>query len=112
MRPSRSNCKKCRIYHGTRLLLTQRLLWDGDWKLAFNGFDYDELYDLANDPWETRNLLHDGGHEERHRTMMAAIWERIRATRDRSLLQSHYYSLRLGVVGPGDPGPNLGYEVV
>ena len=41
---------------GNRFLMTQRILWQGPWKYVFNGFDYDELYDLATDPDELVNL--------------------------------------------------------
>lgn len=27
-------------YCGGRYLVTQRVLWDGDWKFVHNGFDY------------------------------------------------------------------------
>ena len=37
-------------YYGGRYIVNQRLLWDGDWKYVHNGFDYDELYNLAVDP--------------------------------------------------------------
>ncbi|MBT3271637.1 MAG: sulfatase-like hydrolase/transferase, partial [Spirochaetales bacterium] len=36
-------------YFGTRFLTTQRVLWHDRYKLVFNGFDYDELYDLETD---------------------------------------------------------------
>ncbi len=86
--------------HGSRFRLTQRILWDGSWKFVFNGFDFDELYDLASDPHETRNLIDEPAHQERANAMMAQIWERIQETGDRTLAESHYFSLRLGRVGP------------
>lgn len=30
----------CAEYYGGRYLVTQRVLWDGDWKFVRNGFDY------------------------------------------------------------------------
>ena len=36
----------------------QRAVWNHKWKYVFNAFDYDELYDLENDPGELHNLLH------------------------------------------------------
>ncbi|OYN89518.1 sulfatase-like hydrolase/transferase [Parenemella sanctibonifatiensis] len=38
----------------------QRILLAGDWKLVVNMFDRDELYHLATDPGEMKNLLHRG----------------------------------------------------
>ena len=87
-------------YHGTRFPLCQRILWEGDWKFVFNGFDYDELYDLKNDPGELTNLAALPEHRERVDRMMAGIWKRVRDSGDRTILESHYYSMRFGVVGP------------
>ena len=42
--------------NGVELYYTQRIVMTKDWKYVYNGFDYDELYDLKNDPYETRNL--------------------------------------------------------
>ncbi len=42
--------------HGCRFTVEQRVLWQDNWKFVFNGFDYDELYDLAAAPYETRNV--------------------------------------------------------
>ncbi len=87
-------------YWGNRLYLTQRVCWDGSWKYVFNGFDYDELYDLDADPHELRNLAQCPEHQDRARSMMAAIWRQARRTGDRTLQGVHYYPLRLPPVGP------------
>lgn len=42
--------------NGVELYYTQRIVMTKDWKYVYNGFDYDELYDLKSDPHETRNL--------------------------------------------------------
>jgi len=86
--------------HGSRFRLTQRILWDGSWKFVFNGFDIDELYNLDNDPDETQNLIDEPIHQDRADAMMRAIWRRIQETGDRTLEESHYFSLRLARVGP------------
>jgi choline-sulfatase len=86
--------------HGSRYRLTQRILWDGCWKFVFNGFDFDELYDLENDPAETVNLIDEPAQQDRADAMMREIWNRIHTTGDRTLEESHYFSLRLGRVGP------------
>lgn len=87
-------------FHGTRFLMTQRILWQGPWKFVFNGFDDDELYNLDEDPHELRNLGGDPAHEGRRREMMAEVWRIIRETGDRALLDTHYSPMRFGVVGP------------
>ena len=87
-------------YHGTRFSLTQRILWQGDWKFAFNGFDFDELYNLKDDPHEMTNLIDQPEHAGRIRQMMAGIWKIVRDTGDRAIEESHYYSMRMACVGP------------
>lgn len=42
--------------NGVELYYTQRIIMSKDWKYVYNGFDYDELYDLKNDPHEMHNL--------------------------------------------------------
>jgi len=86
--------------HGTRFPLAQRIWWEDDLKFVFNGFDYDELYDLAADPHELTNLAGEPGWEEPRREMMREIWRVIRETGDRTLEETHYFSMRMACVGP------------
>lgn len=44
--------------NGNEVYGIQRAVWNRKWKYVFNTFDYDELYDLENDPLEMHNLLH------------------------------------------------------
>jgi len=87
-------------YHGGRYMLTQRIAWKGPWKFVLNGFDFDELYNLDEDPYEMNNLAGDPAYQDVVREMMALIWSRIRDTYDHSLLNSHYPILRIAPVGP------------
>ncbi|HEU5318784.1 MAG TPA: sulfatase-like hydrolase/transferase [Chloroflexota bacterium] len=43
--------------NGVELYYTQRIVQTKEWKYVYNGFDFDELYDLRADPHETTNLL-------------------------------------------------------
>ena len=88
-------------YHGGRHRLTQRILWDGPWKMVWNGFDFDELYNLDDDPYEMRNLADDPTHAGKVHDLMANIWQCVRDTGDDALWNSHYPPLRLAPVGPG-----------
>ena len=92
-------------YHGTRFPLMQRILWQDDWKFAFNGFDFDELYNLADDPFEMTNLINRPDQQSRVETMMTEVWRRVRDTNDRAILESHYFSMRLACVGPDVVAP-------
>ena len=92
--------------HGTRFALTQRIWWEGEEKFVFNGFDFDELYDLASDPEEMTNLAADPDWQERRREMMREIWRLIRETGDRTLEETHYFSMRMACVGPESLDPS------
>ena len=87
-------------YHGGRYRLTQRIVWDGPWKLVWNGFDFDELYHLDDDPYEMHNLIDDAGRQEQVAALMRYAWQVVRDTGDRALFNSHYPILRLAPVGP------------
>ncbi len=42
--------------NGVELYYSQRIVQTKEWKYVFNGFDWDELYDLRSDPHEQHNL--------------------------------------------------------
>ncbi len=87
-------------YYGNRHRLTQRVVWDGPWKFVFNGFDFDELYNLETDPYEMHNLAPDPAHANRLVQMTALFWHYARQTGDHPRYQTLYPALRLGTVGP------------
>jgi len=86
-------------YFGTRYSLTQRVLWRGPWKLVWNGFDDDELYNLEDDPGELRNRINDPAAGAVLREMMAEAWRIVRDTNDHTLWKATYASLRLAPFG-------------
>jgi arylsulfatase A-like enzyme len=86
--------------HGTRFTLTQRILWDGNWKFVFNGFADDELYNLDDDPAELRNLAAEPDQQKRVREMMTKVWQEIKNSNDKALLGTHYSPMRFAAVGP------------
>jgi len=71
-------------YHGTRFPLAQRTYWEDEWKFVFNGFDFDELYNLNQDPAEMHNLTGAPEQSDRVRYMMGQIWEHLEATGDQA----------------------------
>jgi arylsulfatase A-like enzyme len=90
-------------YHGGRYRLTQRVIWDGPWKLCWNGFDFDELYNLDEDRYEMHNRIHDDNADDHVRRLMSYAWEVVRDTADTALLNSQYPILRLAPYGPELP---------
>ena len=87
-------------YHGGRYRLTQRVVYDGAWKLVMNGFDYDELYNLDKDPYEMTNLINDPACRDQLYDLTKYMWQVIRDTGDRSLWNSQYPVLRVAPFGP------------
>jgi arylsulfatase A-like enzyme len=74
-----------------RYWFSQRVFWDGDWKLVWNGFDMDELYNLKDDPWEKRNLIGDPDCYGVIDKMMSEVWNIVERTSDESLLRTGYH---------------------
>lgn len=61
--------------NGNELYGIQRAVWNKKWKYVFNGFDYDELYDLENDPRELHNLIYDPSLAAIVREMCGKLWQ-------------------------------------
>ncbi|MBT3605667.1 MAG: sulfatase-like hydrolase/transferase [Candidatus Latescibacteria bacterium] len=87
-------------YYGNRHRLTQKVVWDGAWKFVFNGFDFDELYNLEDDPLEMVNLAPDPEYREQLVKMTQLFWQYARDTNDTPLVGTLYPALRLAEVGP------------
>lgn len=60
--------------NGNELYGIQRSIMTTDWKLVYNGFDYDELYDLKQDPHETRNLATEPRYAAIKRSLYQRLW--------------------------------------
>ncbi len=61
-------------FYGGEYLYTQRIAITSRHKYVFNGFDYDELYDLQEDPTEMRNLARDAKHRNEAADMQARLY--------------------------------------
>ncbi|MBU0478255.1 sulfatase-like hydrolase/transferase [bacterium] len=68
--------------HGNIFVYVQRILLKDNYKLVFNGFDYDELYDLEKDPWEMKNLVREKSHQNIYDEMQESLWEEMMAMDD------------------------------
>lgn len=60
--------------NGNELYGIQRAVFDRDYKYVYNGFDFDEFYDLRADPRETRNRAADPAYAELVREYCAKMW--------------------------------------
>lgn len=85
--------------NGNELYAIQRGIFDREWKYVYNGFDYDELYDLKNDPEETVNLAGCSEHKDRVNRMCAKMWDFVRDHDDTCI--NPYIMVRFAPVGPG-----------
>jgi arylsulfatase A-like enzyme len=77
----------------------QRAVFDRDFKYVYNAFDYDELYDLQNDPHETRNLRGQPGYEGLTRRMWEKLWRFAFDNRDD--ISNSYTVTAMQPYGPG-----------
>jgi arylsulfatase A-like enzyme len=87
-------------FFAQRFMYTQRIVWHGDWKYIFSPGGVDELYHLANDPYEEDNLAADAQHREVLVDMAKRMWRRMEQIGDESLLNTHYSTLRTAPIGP------------
>jgi arylsulfatase A-like enzyme len=85
--------------NGNELYGIQRSVMTRDWKYVYNGFDYDELYDLANDPGETVNLADSPEHKPTMRAMAKRLWQFAHDNRDTAV--NSYIMVSLAEFGPG-----------
>lgn len=87
-------------FHGQRFSATQRVVWDERYKYVFNGFDYDELYDLTTDPHELTNLAHSPSHRHVSQRLCARMFEIARETADHTLHEAEDGTYRYAPIGP------------
>jgi choline-sulfatase len=87
-------------FYGQRYVYTQRLTWQGDWKYVFSPGGIDELYNLAEDPFERRNRAADPACRPILLDMCRQMWKHAEKIGDESLFNAHYALLRTAPVGP------------
>jgi arylsulfatase A-like enzyme len=87
--------------NGVELYYTQRSVTTATHRYVFNGFDFDELYDLRVDPRERHNLSEDPAHREVKRELVARMW-RFAEQEEDDLVSCQYPPVALAPWGPGD----------
>src|SRR5690625_278743 len=87
-------------FHGQRMFYTQRIIWKNNFKYIFNGFDYDEFYDLNNDPFELNNVINEVGYQIKVEELAREMWEVVKRSGDFNLLDTDYYMFRFAPIGP------------
>ncbi len=63
-------------FNGVELYYSQRFVRTRAWKYVYNGFDFDELYDLRNDPHCLRNLAGDEAYRPVIEEMCRRMWRK------------------------------------
>ncbi|WP_168120069.1 sulfatase-like hydrolase/transferase [Paenibacillus sp. HB172176] len=85
--------------NGNELYGIQRSIMTKEWKFVYNGFDYEELYDLREDPHETRNLFGQEEYEPVVRLLSEQLWAFARTVDDVCI--NPYVMVALAPYGPG-----------
>jgi arylsulfatase A-like enzyme len=86
--------------NGVELYYTQRSVMTNDFKYVFNGFDWDELYDLRIDPDEMRNVANDPAYETVKRDLCRRMW-RFAHSEDDTVINP-YITVGLAPYGPAE----------
>jgi choline-sulfatase len=85
--------------NGNEIYGIQRAVWNEHWKYVFNTFDYDELYDLDNDPGEMTNLIERVEYKPIVKDLCRKMWSFARDTHDACTCP--YIMVSLAPYGPG-----------
>lgn len=84
--------------NGVELYYTQRAVFSNSHKYVFNGFDFDEFYDLGIDPFEMTNLIDEPAYESTRRHMIQELWKF--AAREDDQIFNPYGTVALMPYGP------------
>ena len=87
--------------NGVEIYYTQRSVMTKNYKYVFNGFDFDELYDLNADPHELKNLANEAELEPIKRELCKRLWQFAYEQGDTSALNP-YVTVGLAPWGPAE----------
>lgn len=91
------------VFHqlnGVELYYTQRQVMTHDHKYVYNGFDFDELYDLQADPHELVNQADNPAYEAIKHDLVRQMWQF--AAREEDTIFNAYGTVALAPWGPAD----------
>ncbi len=86
--------------NGVELYYSQRAVMTHDFKYVYNGFDFDELYDLRNDPHEMVNVADDPEYTEIKKELVGKMWRF--AARENDIIFNPYGTVGLAPWGPAE----------
>jgi arylsulfatase A-like enzyme len=90
----------CSQFNGVELYYTQRSVTTREHKYVYNGFDFDELYDLRSDPHEMVNLSEHPDYQDVKRDLVRRMWRF--AAREDDHVFNPYYTVAMAPWGPAD----------
>ena len=85
-------------FNGVELYYSQRFVETEEWKYVYNGFDFDELYNLKEDPHCMRNLAEDPRYRGVIEEMCRRMWRR--AYEERDIICNPYPTVSMAPFGP------------
>lgn len=89
--------------NGNEVYGIQRAVYTKEWKFVFNSFDWDELYNLKEDPQELHNLLHDEEEAKKYQDivfeMSKKMWQFAHENDDNCV--NPYIMTAMAPYGPG-----------
>ncbi len=85
--------------NGNEVYGIQRAVFDYKYKYVFNGFDYDELYDLEKDPHEINNIINEEGSDVIVESFCKKLWQFAYEHKDN--IVNDYIMTALVPYGPG-----------
>ncbi|NLF40383.1 sulfatase-like hydrolase/transferase [bacterium] len=84
--------------NGVELYYSQRSVMTKEFKYVFNGFDFDELYDLRTDPHEMNNVAQNPAYKNVLLDMCRRMWRF--ALREQDAMINNYVTVALAPYGP------------
>jgi arylsulfatase A-like enzyme len=87
-------------FNGVELYYTQRAVMTKEYKYVYNGFDFDELYDLRTDPHEMVNVADDPAYEDVKHDLVRRMW--VFAAKEEDMIFNQYGTVALAPWGPAD----------